>query len=290
VAAAPACQTRGRCHRFGVHHLLFRPAASPARDLPLAARSVGHYRVQPGRCERSRQRPFFQFYWGLEGWGHITVSHDGPQLLGPGQVAFYRPGDDHVLDSLDQSWSYRFWTFDGQLADTIVAGFGLDDQGPRDVGPCPEHLFAQLEREVPDPLPGSELAASATAYRLLAQVAASGRGGATTSSEGAVVDTAVATTRQQIERHFSDPELDIHRLADRVELHRSTLTRRFQAATGTSPSAYLQAKRLQHALALLTTTDLPVATVARRSGYSDPDYFARRIRQVTGQTPSDFRS
>lgn len=273
-----------------MHHLLFRPAARAGRDLPLAARSVGHYRVQPGRCERSQQRPFFQFYWGIEGWGRIGIDGSA-HLLGPGQVAFYRPGDDHALDTLDAEWCYRFLTFDGDEAATIVAAFGLDDQRPRDVGPCPEGLFAQLEREIPDPLPEAELAASATAYRVLSQVAAAGRGGAGIGDElrEAIGDPAVATIRQQIDRHFADPELDVARLAERVDLHRSTLTRRFQTATGTSPSAYLQARRLQHALSLLTTTDLAIATVALRSGFSDPDYFARRVRQVTGQTPSDFR-
>ena len=273
-----------------MHHLLFRPAARAGRDLPLAARSVGHYRVHPGRCERSQQRPFFQVYWGIEGWGRITIAGAG-HLLGPGQVAFYRPGDDHVLDTLDAEWCYRFVTFDGTAAEAIVAAFGLDDQRPRDIGPCPEGLFAQLEREIPDPLPEAELAASATAYRVLSLIAAAGRGGAGVGEElqAAIGDPAVATVRQQIDRHFADPELDITRLADRVELHRSTLTRRFQTATGTSPSAYLQARRLQHALTLLTTTDLTIATVAHRSGFADPDYFARRVRQVTGQTPSDFR-
>ncbi len=270
-----------------VHHLLFRPSARPNHDLPLAARSVGHYRVGTDHRERSQKRPFFQVYWVVEGWGRITIRGQS-HLFGPGQVAYYRPGDDHILNAIDDAWCYRFWTFDGDAAADIVTAFGLHDQSPRDVGPCPEHVFTQLEREIPDPLPGAELAAGATAYRLLSLVAAAGRAGSE-EGETSIPDAAVATCRQQIDRHFANPDLDVTALATRLDLHRSTLCRRFQRIMGTSPSAYLAAKRLQHALALLTTTDLAIATVARRSGYADPDYFARRIRQITGQAPTDFR-
>ena len=39
----------------------------------------------------------------------------------------------------------------------------------------------------------------------------------------------------------------------------------------------------------MTESGLPVADVARRCGYTDPNYFSRLIRRHTGLPPLKFR-
>jgi len=49
------------------------------------------------------------------------------------------------------------------------------------------------------------------------------------------------------------------------------------------------AQRIQHALSLLKETDLSIEEIARHSGYTDPDYFARVVRKTVGVSPTEFR-
>ena len=37
------------------------------------------------------------------------------------------------------------------------------------------------------------------------------------------------------------------------------------------------------------TRNLPVTEIAYQCGFNDAKYFARRFRQATGQTPSEFK-
>jgi AraC-like DNA-binding protein len=52
---------------------------------------------------------------------------------------------------------------------------------------------------------------------------------------------------------------------------------------------YLFQVRLQHACALLQTTDKPVTTIAHDVGFADSRYFATRFQRSMGVTPSRFR-
>ena len=48
-------------------------------------------------------------------------------------------------------------------------------------------------------------------------------------------------------------------------------------------------QRLEHALHLLLTSDLPVAQVAEACGFGDPSYFGKTFRKKTGLTPTQYR-
>ena len=74
-----------------------------------------------------------------------------------------------------------------------------------------------------------------------------------------------------------------------ADLSERTLSRRFAAATGRGPRAYLQHARIQHARRLLETTGDPIDQVRRRAGYDDPAAFRRVFKQATGLSPSGYR-
>lgn len=61
-----------------------------------------------------------------------------------------------------------------------------------------------------------------------------------------------------------------------------------QCRTG-SPGAWLARLRLETAQRLLATTSLPVAVVARHSGFGDASAFARAFHRATGQPPARWR-
>jgi AraC-like DNA-binding protein len=69
--------------------------------------------------------------------------------------------------------------------------------------------------------------------------------------------------------------------------HFSTL---FHKHMGQSFSDFLSDRRIETAKEILGDLTLRVSEVARKVGYDDPGYFARRFRQKTGLTPREWRS
>jgi transcriptional regulator GlxA family with amidase domain len=101
-------------------------------------------------------------------------------------------------------------------------------------------------------------------------------------------DVIVHQVQQHIDSHLDEP-LRIAELAASFGLSERTLSRRFAAATGRGPRAYLQQARIQHAKRLLETAGDPIDRVRRQVGYSDPGAFRRVFKQATGLSPSGYR-
>ncbi|CCH78447.1 DNA-binding domain-containing protein, AraC-type (modular protein) [Nostocoides japonicum T1-X7] len=68
----------------------------------------------------------------------------------------------------------------------------------------------------------------------------------------------------------------VNGLAEAVHLSPSQVGRVFVDAYGKSPIAYLTMLRAEQMARLLRTTDTPIAVIARRMGWGDPDFAARR--------------
>ena len=101
-------------------------------------------------------------------------------------------------------------------------------------------------------------------------------------------DVIVHQVQQHIDAHLGEP-LRVARLAASFGLSERTLSRRFAAATGHGPRAYLQHARVQYARRLLETAGDPIDQVRRQAGYDDPAAFRRVFKQATGLSPSGYR-
>ena len=79
-------------------------------------------------------------------------------------------------------------------------------------------------------------------------------------------------------------------LASAVAVSRSVLDERFRSVLGRSPIRYLTEWRMHLAADLLATTDLTVATVARRVGYTSEEAFSRAFKRSHGSAPGSWRA
>ncbi|WP_131740219.1 GlxA family transcriptional regulator [Actinomadura roseirufa] len=102
-------------------------------------------------------------------------------------------------------------------------------------------------------------------------------------------DRSLAATRAWAVDRLHLP-LTLAELARHAGVSARTLSRRFQAETGSSPLQWLLRQRIDRARVLLEITTLPMDQVARRSGLGGADslrwHFARRV----GLTPSAYRA
>lgn len=101
-------------------------------------------------------------------------------------------------------------------------------------------------------------------------------------------DELVAQAQDILRAHQSEA-VRIPALAHSLGLSMRTLNRRFQQATGTSPTIYLQQQRINSARDLLRTSNLTVAEVALAVGYTDSGYFCRLFKESMKQTPREYR-
>ncbi len=70
----------------------------------------------------------------------------------------------------------------------------------------------------------------------------------------------------------------------------SSLDQRFRDVLGMPPIRYLTVWRMHTARSLLSSTELAVATVARRVGYESEEAFSRAFKRVHGVSPSRWRA
>ncbi|MGJ5621596.1 GlxA family transcriptional regulator [Sulfitobacter sp. MF3-043] len=81
----------------------------------------------------------------------------------------------------------------------------------------------------------------------------------------------------------------VGRMVARSGLPRRTFDRRFRAATGYSPTDYVQSLRIEEAKQLLEMEELYVDAIAEEVGYSDARAFRRLFNKKTGLSPAEYR-
>jgi AraC family transcriptional activator FtrA len=83
--------------------------------------------------------------------------------------------------------------------------------------------------------------------------------------------------------------IGVEQLARQAHLSPRQFSRRFRAATGASPGAWLLRRRLDAALPLLESSDEPVERVGARVGFPTPAAFRRHFARAYGVPPSAWR-
>ncbi|WP_026617307.1 helix-turn-helix domain-containing protein [Ensifer aridi] len=115
--------------------------------------------------------------------------------------------------------------------------------------------------------------------------------GAPTTHQPVVGGLSPTVLRRAIERLRSDSDTDVSlaALASDAGLSRFHFCRSFKESTGLSPHAWLRQYRLDQAMDMLRDPDMSVASVAAALGYASQTAFAAAFRQLTGETPTEWR-
>jgi AraC-like DNA-binding protein len=246
-----------------------------------------------------------------------------PISLGPGDVVFLRDGRGHILAD-DFASPITEVSAERPSPGTPIGSISLGGDGPRTSLLCgnyhldqgrahplvrqlPEivHLPARpgrypeltaavrlLGSELENPRIGSDgivpaLIDSLLLYILRAwmddQPAATAAGWA-----AALRDPGIAPALAAI---HSDPAAGwtVESLAMRAGLSRAAFARRFATLVGEPPLAYLTRWRMTTAAKLLRESDVPLSTVAARTGYGSEFAFAKAFKREYGLPPGGYR-
>ncbi len=97
-----------------------------------------------------------------------------------------------------------------------------------------------------------------------------------------------AAQRWLADGHFAIAN-PVEAMIERSRLAERTFKRRFTAATGLAPIAYVQRLRIEDAKRRLERTDAPVDEIGWRVGYEDGAFFRRLFKRTTGMAPGAYR-
>jgi transcriptional regulator GlxA family with amidase domain len=101
-------------------------------------------------------------------------------------------------------------------------------------------------------------------------------------------DDPIQRSEQYLRQHYGRA-VSIDLLAAKVGMGPRNFIRRFKAATGRLPGAYLQLLRVQAAKDLLEHGATSIQRVCSRVGYEDVAHFRTIFKRHTGMTPAQYR-
>ena len=95
--------------------------------------------------------------------------------------------------------------------------------------------------------------------------------------------------RDAMDRSYAEP-LDIDALAAIACCSPAHFIRSFRDTFGETPHRYLQRRRVERAMFLLTQTDRPVTEICFEVGFNSLGTFSRTFRGILGEPPSRYRA
>lgn len=83
--------------------------------------------------------------------------------------------------------------------------------------------------------------------------------------------------------------ISLSRMAEICAMSERTFSRRYSQIIGMSPFETITRIRVEMARTLLTTTQLPISVIARKSGFATPEMLAKSTKKLLGVAPRNIR-
>lgn len=96
---------------------------------------------------------------------------------------------------------------------------------------------------------------------------------------------------ESIQKLYKNPELDVHTLAESMDMNRSMLNDKIQKEFNMSTAQFIRTYRLNLAKEMIcngTSKDMNISEIAYEVGFNDPKYFTRCFSKEFNATPSDL--
>lgn len=98
-----------------------------------------------------------------------------------------------------------------------------------------------------------------------------------------------AKTRRYIEENFSDMELSVNVIGQRMGMQPAHLSKIFKEAYGISISDYLSGVRINEAKRMMKELDMSVQETAEKTGFISSHAFIRMFKKLENMTPGKYR-
>lgn len=92
-----------------------------------------------------------------------------------------------------------------------------------------------------------------------------------------------------IERDYGDYQLSLNHIAQELDMSPVYISRLYKQMTMKSLTDVIAEVRMNKAKELLLHSDLPIADIAERTGFTNSSYFYRTFKRCNGVTPNEYR-
>lgn len=92
-----------------------------------------------------------------------------------------------------------------------------------------------------------------------------------------------------IQDNLDNCNLDIATICNEVHMSRASLYNKMKALTDISANEYINKFRMERAIQLIRTTDMPFTEIAEKVGFATSSYFSTAFKQYMGETPTQYK-
>ena len=255
---------------------------------------IGYYpHAEKHHVERKTPLRQYVLIYCMAGKGEYSIGTDvSHRTISENQYVILPAGEAHEYSAdMEKPWSIYWIHFGGTLAQYYAQDAGIAQSvRPSDESRISgritlfEEILAVMRSEVSD---DNLHYASSLLHHFLASL----RYLHTYREAGDRQDTSDITKAtchyidENIERHIT-----LRQMADYVGLSVSRFSTVFSTATGCSPIAYINRRRIERACNSLRSTDMQINQVSHKVGIDDALYFSRLFSNVMSMSPSQYRN
>lgn len=250
--------------------------------------SIAAYTKVPITWNDNEYTPdFYKFYYIIEGEGYVKI---GDQLLypKPGELILLPAGIRQSYGTLSDNTYGKYWChFTADIGGLPL--FQILRVPASIIVKDPERLrdsFEQLIHYANSDELTSEFRVHAILLELIAMFIEQSKQIQWNMSISPSFEK-MSSVLRYIDDHLMD-HLTIEHLAYIAHFHPNYFIRVFKQFTGSSPIQYINGKRMDKAMDLLTLSDLSVTAIADKLGLELP-YFSRMFKVHTGFSPTEYR-
>ena len=95
---------------------------------------------------------------------------------------------------------------------------------------------------------------------------------------------------EMIDQNLSQPDLDVKFLTAQMAMSRTSLYNKIKELTGMGANDYINRRRIDKAIILLTQSDMSITEISEKVGFTYQRYFSTLFKEMKGMTPSQFRA
>jgi AraC-like DNA-binding protein len=224
----------------------------------------------------------------LDGAGRYADARGIDQTVGPGDLLLIFPDIAHGYGpGLHQRWSEFFIVFQGPIFDLWRSAGLLDDRHPiLHLEPI-DHWLDRFESVLSGSRQPGWSPPLLEVTRLLQVLAEAILGG----SKSAVPNDDLRWAGRACSLLEVDlsPSVDLHAVAQKLNVGYETFRRRFTQIVGQPPARYRASRLIDRACELMQTSDMNDKQIAYSLGFCDEFHFSRRFKQFMGQSPRAYR-
>ncbi len=226
------------------------------------------------------------FFFVLEGECYININGHS-SIIREGQLAFLPKGKMRAYTHTSERFVMYEMAFSAKVGDlNLMEYIGLcEDSFVVDVTDkkrMAEYFETTCRKEMQrDPL--FEIGWCSVILAIIREYAEARR--KLMTGDGRLFAPVIEYMKQNLARPIKTEEL-----AEKVFMQTTYFIRRFGNVYGISPQSYLTKMRMNRAMELLSSTDMPIEEIAKAVGIADTSYFSRVFKKHCGTSPGSYRA